>query len=103
MKVGDSGLLAWVRGQDESSNGHVWAAGFHHVTAHSRLARIFKLMNCLFLLTFFFFFFLGCSKPQITETAYTGSVDTGAQLYSLQSGVSLINKAKNVTGETTII
>ena len=40
---------AWVRGQDESSTGHVWAAGFHHVTARSRLVRVLKLMNCLFL------------------------------------------------------
>ena len=35
--------------EDESSTGRVWAAGFHHVTARSRLARVFKLMNCLFL------------------------------------------------------
>jgi len=35
--------------EDESSNGRVWAAGFHHVTARSRLARILKLMNRLFL------------------------------------------------------
>jgi hypothetical protein len=35
--------------EDESSTGHVWAAGFHHATAHSRLARVLKLMNRLFL------------------------------------------------------
>jgi hypothetical protein len=35
--------------EDESSNGHVWAAGFHHVTALSRLAGVLKLMNHLFL------------------------------------------------------
>ena len=35
--------------EGESSNGRVWAAGFHHVTAHSRLARALKLMNRLFL------------------------------------------------------
>jgi len=35
--------------EDESSTGHVWAAGFHHVTARSRLARVLKLMNRLFL------------------------------------------------------
>jgi hypothetical protein len=34
---------------DESSTGHIWAAGFYHVTARSRLARVPKLMNCLFL------------------------------------------------------
>jgi len=35
--------------KDESSTGRVWAAGFHHVTARSRLARVLKLMNRLFL------------------------------------------------------
>jgi len=35
--------------EDESGNGLVWAAGFHHVTARSRLARVLKLMNRLFL------------------------------------------------------
>jgi hypothetical protein len=35
--------------EDELSTGRVWAAGFHHVTARSLLARVFKLMNRLFL------------------------------------------------------
>jgi len=35
--------------EDESSTGHIWASGFHHVTAHSRLVHVLKLMNCLFL------------------------------------------------------
>jgi hypothetical protein len=35
--------------EDESSTGHIWAAGFHHVMACSRLAHVLKLMNCLFL------------------------------------------------------
>jgi hypothetical protein len=35
--------------EDESSTGRVWAAGFHHVTAPSCLARVLKLMNYLFL------------------------------------------------------
>jgi hypothetical protein len=35
--------------QDESSTGRVWADGFHHVMAHSRLAGILKLTNRLFL------------------------------------------------------
>jgi hypothetical protein len=35
--------------EDESSIGRIWAAGFHHVTAHSRLAQILKLMKGLFL------------------------------------------------------
>jgi hypothetical protein len=35
--------------EDESSTGHVWAAGFYHVTAHSCLLHVLKLMNHLFL------------------------------------------------------
>jgi hypothetical protein len=35
--------------EDESSTGHIWAAGFHHVTARSRLAQVLKLMNHLLL------------------------------------------------------
>ena len=35
--------------KDESSTGRVWAAGFHHVTARSRLAHVLKIMNLLFL------------------------------------------------------
>jgi hypothetical protein len=38
----------WAK-KDESSTGRVWAAGFHHVTARSRSARVFKLMDRLFL------------------------------------------------------
>jgi len=51
-----SRMVASLRGnvgtgtkEDESSTGRVWAAGFHHVTARSRLARVLKLMNRLFL------------------------------------------------------
>jgi len=51
-----SKMVASLRGsvgtgtkEDESSTGRVWAAGFHHVTAHSRLARVLKIMNRLFL------------------------------------------------------
>jgi hypothetical protein len=33
--------------EDESSTGCIWAAGFHHFTAHSRLVGVLKLMNCL--------------------------------------------------------
>jgi hypothetical protein len=42
--------------EDESSTGDDWAAGFHHVTARSRLARVLKLMNRSFILVFNFFF-----------------------------------------------
>jgi hypothetical protein len=35
--------------EDELITGCVWDAGFHHDTARSRLARVFKLRNSLFL------------------------------------------------------
>jgi hypothetical protein len=35
--------------EDESSTGGVWPAGFHNVTARSRLARVLKFMNRLFI------------------------------------------------------
>jgi hypothetical protein len=38
--------------EHESSTESVWAAGFHHVTALSRLAGVLKLTNRLFLLVF---------------------------------------------------
>jgi len=51
-----SGMVASLRGrvgtrtkEDESSTGRVRAAGFHHCMARSRLARVLKFMNRLFL------------------------------------------------------
>jgi len=44
--------------EDEPSAGRVWAAGFHHVTDRSHLARVLKLMNRL-IVEFFQFFFFG--------------------------------------------
>jgi hypothetical protein len=35
--------------EDKSSTGRIWAAGFHHVTAFSHLAHVFKIMKLLFL------------------------------------------------------
>jgi hypothetical protein len=35
--------------ENESSTGRVWAAGFHHNTARSRLAEVLEVMNRLFL------------------------------------------------------
>jgi len=35
--------------EDASSTGRVWAAGFHHIRARSRLARVLKLTNLLYL------------------------------------------------------
>jgi hypothetical protein len=41
--------------EDETSTERVWAAGVYHVMARSRLARILKLINCLFNFSNFFF------------------------------------------------
>jgi hypothetical protein len=74
--------------EDESSNGHIWAAGFHHIPACSRLAHIssyyglfllgahFEIYE-LFISLIFQFFFSGHGKLWITETADTESADTG--------------------------
>jgi hypothetical protein len=48
--------------EDQSSTGRVWAAGFHHVTARYRLARVLKLTKNFF---FNFPFFSGRGKPLI--------------------------------------
>jgi hypothetical protein len=40
--------------EDEPSTGHVWAAGFHHVTAHSRIA-CFETFEPFISLIFHFF------------------------------------------------
>jgi len=67
--------------EDESSTGCIWAAGFHHVMARSRLVRVFKLTN-----RFYFFnfpnFFSGCGQPWITEAADTEFTDTAVHLYN---------------------
>ena len=42
--------------EDEANTGRVWAAGFHHVTARSRLARILKLINLISIYFSNFFF-----------------------------------------------
>ena len=51
-----SRMVASLRGsvgtrtkEDDSSTGRVWAPGLHHVRVRSRLARVFELMNRLFL------------------------------------------------------
>jgi hypothetical protein len=48
--------------EDKASTGGVWAAGFHHITGRSRLARILKITNRL--LNLFFYFFSGRGKPR---------------------------------------
>jgi len=35
--------------EDETNTRRILDTGFHHVTARSRLGRVLKLMNCLFL------------------------------------------------------
>jgi hypothetical protein len=50
--------------KDESSTWRVWVAGFHHVTARSRLAGVLKPTNNLFIY-FIFHFFSGRGELQI--------------------------------------
>jgi hypothetical protein len=76
--------------EDESSTWHVWAVGFHRVTARSCVVHILKLMNPLF---FNFYIFSGSDKLRITETSDTESVDTGAQLYLK---IQFLNKEKTL-------
>jgi hypothetical protein len=49
MEASSAGGVVTGKKKDESSTGRVWVTGFHHVTAHSRLARVVKLMKRLFL------------------------------------------------------
>jgi len=49
MRASLQGSMGTRTKEDESSTGHIWAAGFHHVTACSHLACVLKLMNHLFL------------------------------------------------------
>jgi hypothetical protein len=42
--------------EDESNTGRVWAAGLHHVTARSRLARVFETYEPFIYLIFKIFF-----------------------------------------------
>jgi hypothetical protein len=43
------GSVGTGKKEDESSTGRVYAAVFHHVTARSCLAQVFKLMKSLFI------------------------------------------------------
>jgi hypothetical protein len=69
--------------EDESSTGHIWAAGFHHVTARSRLAGILKLTNSF--ISLIFQFFGGRSEARVTEMADTESADTRTRVYNHKS------------------
>jgi hypothetical protein len=76
--------------EDESSTWHVWAAGFHHVMAGSRLAHVLKITNCL--LFNFHNFFSGHGKMRITETTDNESVDGGSTCIDLLT--SALNGSK---------
>jgi hypothetical protein len=43
------GSISTEAKEDELSTGHDWATGFYHVTAHSHLMHVLKLMNRLIL------------------------------------------------------
>jgi hypothetical protein len=49
MEESFAGRRGFGAKEDESSTGRVLAAGFPHVTAHFRLARVLKLMSCVIL------------------------------------------------------
>jgi hypothetical protein len=49
MEVSSTGKRESGGKEDESGTGSVWAAGFLHFTARSRLWRVLKVMNHLFL------------------------------------------------------
>jgi hypothetical protein len=49
MVASSEGKLGTGTKGDESNTGRIWAAGFLHVTALSRLAGILYLTNSLFL------------------------------------------------------
>jgi hypothetical protein len=71
--------------EGESNTGRVWAAGFHHVTARSCLARFET--NEPFIYLIFQIFFPGRDKLRITETADTESADMVVRLYLPQDSV----------------
>jgi len=75
------GSLGTGTKENESSIGRVWAAGFHHVTARSRMVHVLKLTKRLFLY-FSKYFFSGRGQTRITETPDTESADTAVHLYS---------------------
>jgi hypothetical protein len=70
--------------EEESSIGPIWAAGFHHVSARSGLARVFKLMN-LYLFNFPNFF-SGRGKLWIRGSACTLFLVHWRLLFSSLSG-----------------
>jgi hypothetical protein len=49
MEASSAGKREYGAKKDEPSTKRVWAVGFQHITARSRLARVLKLVNRLFL------------------------------------------------------
>jgi hypothetical protein len=49
MEASFVGKCVYGLKEDGSTTGHIRAAGFHHIMACSRLARVLKLMDCLFI------------------------------------------------------
>jgi hypothetical protein len=43
------GSMSMGANEDESITGRIWAAGFHHVTAHSCFTEALKCMKHLFI------------------------------------------------------
>jgi hypothetical protein len=78
--------------EDESRTERIWAVGFHHVTARSRLAGVLELAKRLFN---FQLFLGGRGEPRITEIVYTESVDTGHTCTSF-----LLNVGKRLSNDT---
>jgi len=76
--------------EDESKTGRVWAAGYHHVTARSRLSRVFETYEP-FISLVFQISFSGRGKTHITETA-----DTGVRLYLDYFPESLLSNSQVV-------
>ena len=102
-----SRMVASLRGsvgtgtkENESSTGRIWAAGFHRVTARSRLAHVFKIMNRLFI--YFSKFISGRCQTRITETADTEFADTAVHMYILFKTV-IFNIIYTSKSETYII
>jgi hypothetical protein len=48
MEASSAGRREYGAKEDQSSTGRIWAAGFHHVMARSRLERVLKITNRLF-------------------------------------------------------
>jgi hypothetical protein len=84
MKVRDSDILAWVRGQRKMSQ-VLCAFGLLDFTMLWPILAwcVFWNLWTIYLFNFPVFFFSGRGKRRITETADTESADMGAQLYML--------------------